>query len=65
MMPARSWDRLSRSAAATRMSVLVVIRSPLPRGSCSASGVEQQPNDGWRYGAKAAGRQLSLSVGAG
>ena len=30
VVPARSWDRLSRSATATRMSVFVVIRSPAP-----------------------------------
>ena len=30
VVPARSWDRLSRSAAATRISVFVVIRSPAP-----------------------------------
>ena len=30
VMPARSWDRLSRSATATRISVFVVIRSPAP-----------------------------------
>ena len=30
VVPARSWDRLSRSATATRISVFVVIRSPAP-----------------------------------
>ena len=30
VVPARSWDRLSRSAVATRMSVFTVIRSPVP-----------------------------------
>ena len=30
VVPARSWDRLSRSAVATRISVFVVIRSPAP-----------------------------------
>ena len=30
VVPSRSWDRLSRSAVATRMSVFAVIRSPAP-----------------------------------